>query len=66
MKQQRKMMKMKHLNMKMRKERIKDQEVQHWAIRNETSNIDKRDRREYENRNTAWCEQQSEKRSNEE
>ena len=34
-------MKMKHLNMKMRKERIKDQEVQHWAIQNETSNIDK-------------------------
>lgn len=28
----------KHLSMKTRKERIKDQEVQHWVIQNETSN----------------------------
>lgn len=28
----------KHLSMKTRKERIKDQEVQHWEIQNETSN----------------------------
>ena len=64
MEQRKKMRKMKHLNMKMRKERIKDQEVQHWAIENETSNKHEKDSREYEsdeNWNAGWCEQQSEK-----
>ena len=56
---------MKHLNMKMRKERIKDQEIEHWVIQNQTSNMHKKDRREYEkiqNWNTGWCEQQSGKK----
>lgn len=52
---------------KMRKERIKDQEVQHWVLQNETSNNKhKRDRRGYEpngkkekkkeNGNSGWRE----------
>ena len=52
---------MMHLSMKMRKERIKDQEVKNWVIQSETSNIHKKDRREYEkneNGNAGWCEQQ--------
>lgn len=64
MEQQRKMMKMKRFNMKMRKERIKDQEVQCWLIQNETSNIHEKDSTEYEkdeNGNTRWWEQQSER-----
>lgn len=54
MEQQRKMVKMKHLNMKMRKERIKDQEVKHlcdteWNIKQPY----KKDGRDYE-KNENW------------
>lgn len=55
---------MKHLNMKMRKKRIKDQGLQHCAIQTDTSNIHQKDRRAYEKNKrgkTGWCEEQSEK-----